>query len=128
MRKIKFRAWNGSRGKMIYDHIFINLHGRLFIDCDPHGVDMSNKTSIYPPVNENHYTLLQYTGLKDKNGKEIFDGDIVDINGCKNRVVEWDEDWCGFYLSRELNPVGYFLSEEYEIIGNIYENPELLGD
>jgi len=109
LREIKFRAWDKkSKGWRYW------VLGRDCM-CD---------LEIYDFLT--HYG--QYTGLKDKNGKEIFDGDIVDINGCKNRVVEWDEDWCGFYLSRELNPVGYFLSEEYEIIGNIYENPELLGD
>ena len=123
MRKIKFRAWNGSRGKMIYDHIFINLHGRLFIDCDPHGVDMSNKTSIYPPVNENHYTLLQYTGLKDSSDppKEIYEGDILKfthIKGAKPFQIFWEEN--------EARWTDYFPKTEVEIIGNIFENPELL--
>ena len=124
MREVKFRAWLPKQGRIYNWNEFYSIRrmigGKISLSLSqPSGASFT----VY-----DNFTLMQYTGLKDKNGKEIFDGDIVDINGCKNRVVEWDEDWCGFYLSRELNPVGYFLSEEYEIIGNIYENPELLGD
>ena len=125
MREIKFRAWDKERGKMC----FTNNGGINSYHIAWFPSQTTNVPALYRDSNlVDECVIMQYTGLKDKNGKEIFDGDIVDINGCKNRVVEWDEDWCGFYLSRELNPVGYFLSEEYEIIGNIYENPELLGD
>ena len=125
MREIKFRAWDKERRKMC----FTNNGGINSYHIAWFPSQTTNVPALYRDSNlVDECVIMQYTGLKDKNGKEIFDGDIVDINGCKNRVVEWDEDWCGFYLSRELNPVGYFLSEEYEIIGNIYENPELLGD
>ena len=65
---------------------------------------------------------LQFTGLNDKNGKEIFDGDIIrgfDWHNCKPSVVSWDV--IGFRIP--------LMANAYEIIGNIYENPELIkGD
>ncbi len=87
--------------------------------------------------------LMQSTGLKDKNGKLIFEGDIlfeylkneVYPNG-KKWVVKWDNDRAKFYI-KMINPSKYEYFKEwhlarhyldYEIIGNIYENPEILED
>jgi hypothetical protein len=73
-------------------------------------------------------TLGQFTGLLDKNGKKIFEGDIV-YNGSGNPgVVEWA---CGAFIVRFFNgddwDVGQYIKEEYtKIIGNIHDNPELL--
>ena len=71
--------------------------------------------------------LLQFTGLKDKNGKEIYEGDIVRIYGNKAQVIFQS----GSFKIVTKNTKGEFLSwryfqEEIEIIGNIYENTELI--
>lgn len=72
---------------------------------------------------------LQYTGRRDKRGSEIYDGDVIDsmYGRC---VVGWNEKECGWEM-REPDGFGYTLDESEEhklsVIGNIYENPELLN-
>lgn len=80
----------------------------------------------------NGITLMQSTGLKDKNGKEIFEGDIVDYKGRK-ALVSWHGSYASFIYrfvdelqkrNAEWNPL-YLAYMRCEVIGNIYENPEL---
>jgi len=75
------------------------------------------------PQRREEWTIMQYTGLKDKNGKGIYEGDILDrvINPLPKymRVVEWRTE-------RNRNGWNIAKGEAHEIIGNIYENPELL--
>ena len=79
--------------------------------------------------------LMQSTGLKDKNGKEIFEGDIVDYKGRK-AVVKWHGSYASFIYrfvdelqerKSEWKPL-YLAYYHFEVIGNIYENKELLED
>jgi hypothetical protein len=81
------------------------------------------------------FELLQFTGIKDKNGKEIFEGDILKIFNCKMvEQVLFEESAFGFYKHTTINRhtgsfevLGdYTGSSGYEIVGNVYENPELL--
>jgi uncharacterized phage protein (TIGR01671 family) len=106
MREIKFRAWDTVVDKMDYAGectVSIDFFGRTFDDGEtpPRHIDYRTK-------------LMQYTGLKDKNGKEIYEGDIIETP-VGNREVKW--------LS-----VGWSLltAGDTKVIGNIYENPELL--
>lgn len=80
--------------------------------------------------------LIQCTGKKDKNNNLIFEGDIVRFyfdNDEIIAVIEWDDDECRFYLNttdffKDKYVTDYEIvnQEEYEVIGNIYENPDLL--
>lgn len=76
-------------------------------------------------------TVGQYTGLKDKNGKRIFEGDIINgytltgVNDRRGVVVAWNELFSVWYAGENKSLFGG-LGETYEIIGNIHDNPELL--
>ena len=92
-------------------------------------------------INIDENTIGQYTGLKDKNGKEIYEGDIIHIHHKFfeefNYVLKWNEEDLRYYLysidEKNLNSIGGILEahlgsmiNEIEVIGNIYDNPDLL--
>ena len=124
----KYRAWDSWRKRMsAVDRIYIDTKGvRLYDDFGEYWRDFSD------------VELMQSTGLKDKNGKEIFEGDII-TNGTSivdvkshptlgfYTVVNGEERFFGSNISIKdfENDVEEF-SSVTEIIGNIYENPELL--
>lgn len=135
MREIKFRAWNGS--KLEYD-VVVGRFGAFY----GAGLDPKDSASFTPynTIYSVGTPIMQYTGLKDKNGKEIFEGDVVKGEPCLMVVVS-------IYGGLSIHPIrnlGQKHNEliamptndaqtaswlmETEIIGNIYENPELIGE
>ncbi len=100
--------------------------------------DGKKVTTLAEAIADKRYVVMQSTGLHDKNGKEIFEGDILDWNGIGRAVVEWSEGDADFLLEYPEGSLGGFdtrptlngLSSAktpyYEVIGNIYENPDLL--
>ena len=83
------------------------------------------QSGLSETVNPN--TVGQFTGLTDKNGKKIFDGDIVKKVGDKC-VVKWDEECANFIIIGAMTRLDFslFFAKHLEVIGNIHDNPELL--
>ena len=133
MREIKFRVWfeNVKRCEKKGDEII--WHTESYYDYDPiinnNGLlDVESGWDIFGNSDENYF-LEQYTGLKDKNGKEIYEGDIVDDGYSHICKIRWSEHFTAFEAINEND--GYmtniwFIAKYGEVIGNIHENSELL--
>ncbi|OFK05347.1 hypothetical protein HMPREF2837_07725 [Streptococcus sp. HMSC071D03] len=125
----KFRAWMKSP-KWMCDVTNISFDSKLVDICQQGDIERSTEIS----VEFDEIELMQSTGLKDKNGKEVFIGDIVKCTrGCSHEVYlekEYGGTFIGgmpaIYLKGLLS--GYAWTEDEEIIGNVYENKELLED
>jgi uncharacterized phage protein (TIGR01671 family) len=125
MRTNKFRAWDKIHNKMSNSFTLLSA---------------INQDQAF--VNPENFDYVQYTGLKDKNGVEIYEGYICEITGVNYRYmfeIVWDEQVAGFSFEQVM----YGLSDmefmpdyldwveklyRIQVIGNIYENPELLED
>lgn len=126
MRDIKFRVWDTENKEMLkvqeldFEDTFYG--GRLSIRTDEYNDYFDMEDMI----------LMQYTGLKDKNGKEIYEGDIVKVFTNKEwRIGKIIYEHSGFTINvtnnKELEYGRTSIIEKLtEIIGNIYDNPELL--
>jgi uncharacterized phage protein (TIGR01671 family) len=124
MREIKFRAWSAFEESMSYD---VTLFANGWIEAVfPNGYEAKYVENVIP--------VMQYTGLTDCNGVEIYEGDIV--TGKRDSHWHGGYDWVkgevcfsDYNLSFNVDGIGggaLFNIEDIEIIGNIYENPESL--
>ncbi len=135
MRKILFRAKRIDNGEWIYGYL-VKLGRERLLDPERYGI--CNKAITIDGIgvcyNLKTYEIIpetvgQYTGLLDKDGKKIFEGDIIRVDDTENAVVEYDET-SAFYMAvfdRAESDFGSLI-EQYpnvEIIGNIHDNPEL---
>lgn len=129
MREIKFRAWDSHEKHMytVTELSFMKYDSKPIQNgCEGFWGDNHRKKFALDELN-----IMQYTGLKDKNGKEIYEGDIVKTKWQEKAEMVWVEHEAAFCLKTIDDVVkdGYmygFKDTEMEVIGNIYENPELL--
>lgn len=133
MREIKFRCWDIENKKM--------LEVQELDYADSYDGQPMIRTTMYNDYFDTEdMILMQYTGLKDKNGKEIYEGDIIYckqyIGGnCVEYCIEkgyvcFNDGEFGLYRKQGYYQSLYKFKEydyEFEVIGNIYDNPELLG-
>lgn len=130
MREIKFRAWTTESKEMLYDVGIEGIEVSIFDE-------ESGDWQILGDREENsmlqHCILMQYTGLKDKNGKEIYEGDIVRWYPQRRKnhidvVIKYLDYWARFDFGDWYELDFPNTDKESLVIGNIYENPELLSE
>ena len=133
----KFRAWDSAKKEMFKDTFAITESGQVVV------VEQESVASSPDYVFVDHLVIMQSTGLKDKNDKEIFEGDIVKRYRSPFFKAKWEyqietviKEEASLLLGREFGknfgtiPFNspFAKSVLLEVIGNIYENPELLED
>ena len=128
MREIKFRAWD-TKDKVIRDVVGMSFyHDSVSVDIE-YGRYLQDDAS--------RFELIQYTGLKDKNGVEIYEGDILSTDLSRPYLIVEFRNGAFMYQCHHdgqnyydfMEPANERLKDNtkyHEVIGNIYENPELL--
>ena len=131
MREIKFRAWDKKYAYMEGFHSHktgIEYAGDMFLVNS--GYD-SYDNPTYEEDTADRFEIMQYTGLKDKNGLEVYESDVIthsDYIVKPGAVIEWDNEKACWSIGPDW-PFFEFYDcsiEETEVIGNIHENPELI--
>ena len=145
-REIKFRAWDKTYSLMNYK---VQVGNTDYADqnytCNSIWVDYGDIKNIgWINADDKCIDLMQYTGLKDKNGVEIYEGDIIGGYPHGTVQVKWNNDYACFecvWIEQECDEAGECYDKEissllaneldnckdaWKVIGNIYQNPELL--
>ena len=135
MRDIRFRAWDEEMEMMVYqgdDEIYICFDGekwklldysRTHWETDEYGMN-----EIEQPWEVENIEIMQYTGMKDVKGVEIYEGDILQSEHYfKYKVVFKGDGWrCDSLKNSRFK--NRFIGRDLKVIGNVYENKELLED
>ena len=119
MREIKFRVWCVDEEEFDYEIVAGNILSAIHGSDDPLSAE-----------EEKSFILQQFTGLKDKNGKEIYEGDYIKNSDGLIMSVKWNQARCCFAASVSTED-GWLnllkdLIKDFEVVGNVFETPELL--
>ena len=131
MREIKFRAWHKGRKKIV-EITDLNFMEKENIKCT-----YRDKPYLFTTISQDEVELMQFTGLQDKNGVDIYEGDIINSDyraeGYRANLHGYIVFFRGGFCARTVKvkyfddcPMSDLIIDSTEIIGNIYENPELL--
>jgi uncharacterized phage protein (TIGR01671 family) len=133
-RDLKFRAWDEKYKYMNYKVVIGNqsetgyyytchsmwvLPENVDYKCEPHWMNFEEG---------NGFQVMQYTGIKDKNGKDIYEGDIVETPAGQIATVDYSENHYQGFICNEVSTDWHWNLNvlTVEVIGNIFENPEIL--
>lgn len=147
MREIKFRAKRIDNNKWAYgglvqadDYCIIDQQNELYVERD---YNFRGDTHFFQlsGVMCDETTIGQFTGLKDKSRKEIYEGDIISVNGKYPKLIRYIDEWASYCLAnltdldcdlktsywQQVSPCWWTdYKREIKVIGNVYDNPELL--
>ena len=135
--RYKFRGKEIGTDKWVYGYYFKDFNGKSYIINTLQEIQTADTSNVWIEVLGE--TIGQYTGLKDKNGKEIYEGDIIFIKGETKLLdikgkVEYSNILAQFIITNtgnivnEAESLGDYEEEDIEKIGNVYDNPELLEE
>jgi len=124
MRTIKFRAWDKENKRMWND--VQKAYDWIILDSNEYDPIPAN--NFWEMICDDNFILMQYTGLGDKNGVEIYEGDMVRLKSNTHKIywkgeIVYKEN--GFWIIEE-NGSRSSIFNKWEVIGNIYENKKLL--
>lgn len=125
-REILFRGWNKKNKRWIYGYYF-TYRGYHFISPD----DKVNPLDTYEDYVVETDTIGQYTGLKDAKGVKIFEGDIIESNGCRHSILYNDREARFETVFGDIQcSISQRWIDEFEkvVAGNVHENQELIGN
>ncbi len=135
MREIKFKTWDTDRKRFVGDgEIIFKDYGETSIYVCPNSQEYIGDKCHHGESQGSRFIVVQFTGLKDKNGKEIYEGDLLKI--CENTsgclLVEFKNAYVGGWVLTHPTvytwmSLGARTPDSIEVYGNIYENPELLS-
>lgn len=134
-REIKFRGKSVSTGKWLYGYLAEDKFFSTYLSaCEKvifKNLEAFNTDNFSYVVNDckvSENTIGQYTGLCDSNGKEIYEGDILKMSIAEDSigVVKWNSKQAAFVIKMKNSSQWYYLHQSYQIIGNIFDNPNLI--
>lgn len=123
-REILFRGWNKKNKKWLYGYFCVN-RGEHFIAPD----EFVNPLASYEDYVVDADTVGQYTGLKDAKGVKIFEGDIIESNGCRHRILYNDSEAQFVAVFGDIQcGISQRWVDEFEkvVVGNVHGNQELI--